>query len=178
MLQDEVLCSLGRQAASRAARTARLPRAEIELVYSLLRLRYWMGRNNSLAVRCGSFMTPLVHPRLVALSAAVPLNWKAFGQLEAAVIHRLSPAVARVPSSYGFRFNETPSLQHRLSVLTTMHRPMFLRRHAASIKEALRKPSVLAVPKEWAESAPAVSSPGSWDCACCESRESRWCPCQ
>ena len=39
MLQDEVLCSLGRQAASRAARTARLPRAEIELVYSLLRLR-------------------------------------------------------------------------------------------------------------------------------------------
>lgn len=150
-VQDEILAVLGREGGSPQARRQPLLRAEVELVYTLFRLRYWMGCNNSLFARQGAFMTPLVTPGLVALAAAVPLAWKEYGRLEAAVITQLSPRVAAGPSSYGFDFSAGPPWQHRRKTDLTRWRPVGLRRHSYRLQKALgRLPSPQAS-AEWCE---------------------------
>lgn len=126
-----------------------LSRGDVELVYSLFRLRWWMGRNNSLAGRYGAFLTPFVQPHLVRLAASLPLAWKDYGRLECAVIRRLSPRVAAGPSAYGFSFADGPDLRHRLRVLATALRPAWLRAQSANIRRALGRRSAFAPPAEW-----------------------------
>ena len=138
---------LGRDAAQSAVDP--LPRSDTELVYSLFRLRYWMGRNNSLAGRYGAFLTPLVNPRLASIAAGIPLAWKNFGRMEAAIIQALSPRVASGPSAYGFEFDRGPGWTHRLKVSTTLFRPVALRRQSARIRRALGLARSVAVPQEW-----------------------------
>ena len=150
MMSDEIVACLGLgEPRSHDGPDTALERSDGELVYTLLRLRYWMGRNNSIAARYGLFMTPLVSPRLVAMAAALPLRWKTFGSLEAAVITSLSPRAAEGPSSYGFEFSHGPSVAHRLRLLMTLLRPLPLRRRTASIRGqmGLAKPAV--APAEW-----------------------------
>lgn len=155
---DGILRELGLDHGSPAARQRVLQRRDVELVYTVFRLRYWMARNNSVASTYGAFMTPLVHPRLVALAAALPLAWKTHGDFEAAVIATLSPRVAAGPSSYGFDFATGPTSAHRRHILATLRRPIALRRRSARIRRLLgRNPSV-SCPAEWtaAFAAPAV----------------------
>ena len=152
-LQDRVLESLGRDFGTRMARAQRLHRSEVELVYSLFRLRYWMGRNNSVSARYGAFMTPLVTPRLVAMAASIPMAWKDHGRLEAQVIQRLSPRVASGPSAYGFDFSAGPNWKHRLNVALTMYRPVALRHQSLRVRKALGRAHAATVPAEWCAAA-------------------------
>ncbi|BAP87962.1 asparagine synthase [Burkholderiales bacterium GJ-E10] len=138
-MEDGMLECLGRESGSDAARNSPLARAEVELVYSLFRLRYWMGRNNSVSARYGAFLTPLPHPKLVALTAALPMKWKNFGALEAEMIKRLSPRVASGPSAYGFEFANGPSFVHRLKAIETLARPVVLRKHSAVLRRLIRR---------------------------------------
>lgn len=149
--QDQVLQALGRDAGRAAERHRPLPRAEVELVYSLVRLRFWMGQNNSLAVRSGPFQTPLVTPRLVSFAAAVPMATKEFGRLEAAVIRRLDPEVARGPSAYGFDFSEGPGWRHRFNSRLTLHRPIPLRHQSVRVQKALGRLRSVQAPAEWCD---------------------------
>jgi hypothetical protein len=146
---DGILNCLGLSCGSGATRRAPLLRSDAELVYSLFRLRYWMGRNNSLAGRYGAFMTPLVSPRLVELAATVPVGWKTYGQLEASIITRLSRRVASGPSNYGFDFSLGPSQEHRRYITATLHRPIALRRRSARIRRLLGRNDTPSVPAEW-----------------------------
>lgn len=146
---DGILRNLGLPSGSRAARQARLLRRDVELVYSLFRLRYWMGRNNSVAARYGAFMTPLVSPRLVEVAATVPVDWKTHGQLEASIITRLSRRVASGPSNYGFDFSQGPTPEHRRYINATVIRPIAVRRRSARIRRLLGRNATPAVPTEW-----------------------------
>ncbi len=150
-VQDELLSVLGHAPGSASARRQPLARAEVELLYTVFRLRYWMGRNNSVAARYGAFMTPLVTPGLVRFAAALPLRWKDFGRLEAAVIHRLAPEVAAGPSAYGFSFAQGPSLAYRLRTTTTLLRPAWVRAHSLRVQALLRRVAPPPVPDEWVQ---------------------------
>jgi asparagine synthase (glutamine-hydrolysing) len=85
-----------------------LDRIEVELLYPLFRCRWWMSRNSSIANRTGPFLTPLLSPSVIRLAASLDLNWKRAGKLEAALISRIDPALARHTSSYGFNFSAGP----------------------------------------------------------------------
>jgi hypothetical protein len=149
-VQDELLQVLGHAPGHGAARRQPLPRAEVELLYTLFRLRYWMGRNNSLATRYGAFMTPLVTPGLVCTAAALPLRWKDFGRLEAAVIRRLAPDVAAGPSAYGFSFADGPGKAYQWRTTATLLRPAWLRAHSLRVQALLGRVAPPTVPPEWA----------------------------
>ncbi len=146
MVPAEILRSLGRPDDSPHSP---LDRREVELVYTSYRLRWWMGRNNACAARYGTFMTPLVSPRMVRHAAALPLAFKDHGRLEAAVIRALSPRVAAGPSAYGFDFGRGPSWRHRLNVHLTMYRPLFVRHHSVRVQRLLGRLKVPAAPLEW-----------------------------
>lgn len=149
MVADGILDCLGHESGTQMARNRRLPRSDVELTYTLFRLRYWMGRNNSIATRYGNFLTPLVQPNLVALCASIPLGWKGHGQLEAAIIRELSPRVAQGPSAYGFDFSTPPSFAYRSRVAATVHRPLAIRRRSAVIQHWLGRAKPVQTPRDW-----------------------------
>lgn len=146
---DGILVELGLPAGTPAARSKLLPRSDVELVYTLFRLRWWMARNNTLAARYGAFLTPLTHPRLVQAAAQVPLAWKTYGALEAAIIQALSPRVAAGPSNYGFDFSQGPNRSHRRTVNATLYRPIAIRRRSPVIRQLLGRMKPATMPAEW-----------------------------
>jgi len=158
-MRDGILWSLGRLTGARADEP--LPRSDVELVYPLFRLRFWMGRNNMVAARHGAFLTPLTDARLARLTAALPMGWKQHGRLEAEVITRLSPAVAAGPSAYGFPFTQGPGLGYRAKALTTLWRPPGLRRLSATVRQRLGLSHTAAMPERWREVA-ATLPPQDW----------------
>ena len=123
-----------------------LDRVAVELVYPLVRARYWTSRNNSLAARCGHFSTPLLDPRLVPIAACLPMRWKNYGRLESAMIARLSPALGAHPTDYGFTPVQGPSRRYRMSMWLQHHRPATLREHTGAIKRLLGRSPVPAPP--------------------------------
>jgi asparagine synthase (glutamine-hydrolysing) len=153
-LEQVILECLGFDAGTARARVRRLSRSDIELVYSLFRLRFWMGRNNTIAARYGAFLTPLAQPRLVELAAAVPLQSKTDGDLEAAIIRALSPRVARGPSNYGFDFALGPTVHHRWRIRATLWRPVALRRRSAALRRSIGRNPTPQMPAEWTEAYP------------------------
>jgi asparagine synthase (glutamine-hydrolysing) len=155
-----ILHELGFDGGSAAARARRLDRSDVELVYTLFRLRHWMGRNNTVAARYGAFMTPLVQPRMVALAATVPLQWKTHGDLEAAIIRTLSPRVAQGPSNYGFDFATGPTPAYRRHILATLYRPVEVRRRSARIRRLLGRNASVGAPTEW--TAAFTTGPVDW----------------
>lgn len=115
-----------------------LTRREVELVYPAFRCRYWTGRNTSVNNAFGHALTPFVDAALVDAAAAVPIRFKNHGRFEAALIHAISPALARYPSSYGHDFAGPVPLKRRLKDQLTLRRPPFLRRYAFRLKARLK----------------------------------------
>ncbi|MBU6257217.1 MAG: hypothetical protein KGL18_18305 [Burkholderiales bacterium] len=151
---DGILGELGFESGTLRTRARKLPRVDVELVYTLFRLRWWMARNNTIATLHGAFMTPLAHPRLIELAAQVPLAWKTDGDLEAAVITRLAPAVARGPSNYGFDFSRGPGAAHRRYMNATLVRPIMIRRASARLRRLLGRNPSIPSPAEWQRAFP------------------------
>ena len=122
-----------------------LSRPQVELAYPLFRVRYWTSRNNSMAARCGHFLTPLADPELVRLSQSLPLEWKDYGRFEAAVLARLDPELAKFRLTYGFTPEAGPSAAYRRKMWLQHRRPPWLRQKSVAIKARLGmvKPAVL-----------------------------------
>jgi len=120
---------------------ARLTRQQVELAYPLFRCRYWMGRNNGVNNRLGSAVTPFCTEAAVLAAAAVPLAAKNAGRLEARMIARADPALARYASAYGFPFDRPPPAGYRLKDALTRVRPPWLRRYTYRLKH--RRPPAL-----------------------------------
>ncbi|MCW0200504.1 MAG: asparagine synthase [Rhodanobacter thiooxydans] len=120
----------------------RLSRAQVELLYPLFRCHYWMGVNNSVAVRHGYYATPLVDLASVRLALRVPLRWKNAGALESRLVAALHPAIAAEPSAYGFRFDVGPGWRARLAEWTACARPVRLRPLINATRRHLRKARV------------------------------------
>jgi len=102
----------------------KLSRRQVELAYPLFRCRYWMGTNNSVALRTGAFSTPLVDLQLVRLSCGLPLAWKNAGALQSRIVSALHSPIAAHLSSYGFRFSEGPGLRARFADFLSRVRPV------------------------------------------------------
>jgi asparagine synthase (glutamine-hydrolysing) len=117
-------------------------REDIELVYPLFRCHYWMGVNNSLALRSGYFATPLVDLQLLRDACLLPLAWKNAGRFESRLIATLCPRIARHSSAYGFGFVEGPGLQARLGEWAAGMRPVFARPSIAALRRSLHKTRV------------------------------------
>jgi asparagine synthase (glutamine-hydrolysing) len=116
-----------------------LARRDVELVYPAFRCRYWTGRNTSVNNAFGHALTPFLDAVLVAAAAAVPIRFKNHGQFEAALIHAISPALARYPSTYRHNFVGAVPLKRRLKDQLTLLRPPFLRRYAFRLKARLQQ---------------------------------------
>lgn len=126
--RDRMVASIERSLGLDDARSDRmLARGEVELLYPLFRCHYWMGVNNSVAVRHGYFMTPLIDLNTVRHAWNLPLAWKNSGRLESRLIAKLHPGLAGQPSSYGFRFTDGPNRRARFFEWSTRMRPVRVR---------------------------------------------------
>ncbi|MGH9588114.1 MAG: hypothetical protein ACRD3F_14275 [Acidobacteriaceae bacterium] len=136
----------------------RLSREQVELIYPLFRCHHWMGVNNSVAVRHGHYLTPLIDLNTVRLASRLPLSWKNAGRLESRLITQFHAAIANQPSSYGFRFADGPDPSTRFKEWATCARPVFARPFINATRRRLHRqpvaPDVLArgrslLPGEW-----------------------------
>lgn len=134
-LAESMRHTLGQPAIGRE----RLTRSQVELLYPLFRCHYWMGVNNSIAVRHGHYATPLVDVEFVRLSQRLPLRWKNAGKFQSRLITSMHPGIAAQPSSYGFRFDVGPGLADRLSEWATCARPVRLRPMVNATRRRLHK---------------------------------------
>ncbi|MCL4745845.1 MAG: hypothetical protein KJZ83_10555, partial [Burkholderiaceae bacterium] len=139
-----------------------MPRQAVELIYPLFRVRYWMARNNSIAARSGSFLTPLVDPELVRLCCALPLGWKDYGRFEAALLTRLDPVLAGVALSYGFTPRAGPHRTYRAKMWFQQRRPPWLREKSARLRAWLGASRSREVATGWGTLDPAANPT-----ACC-----------
>ncbi len=135
-----------------------LARGQVELVYPLFRCHYWMGVNNSVAVRHGHYFTPLLDLNTVRSTCRLPLAWKNAGRLESRLIARFHEGVADQPSSYGFTFADGPDRRARFREWTTRVRPPFVRPFINATRRRLHRQRVSAdmlacyrgmLPGEW-----------------------------
>lgn len=125
---------LGGSIARQIGHGGRLSRPELEAVYPLFRGRFWTGRNNVMAARCGHFLTPLLDPALVRLSLALPLAWKDYGRFEGRLIARLDPLLADLPLSYGFTPRQGPGRAYAARMWLEHRRPPWLRARTVWLK--------------------------------------------
>lgn len=117
--------------------TNKLPRARIELLYPFFRCRYWTGRNNSVNSRFGREMTPFLDYGLVEKAVRVPLRWKNFGRIEARLIRRFAPKLARYDSAYGYSFDTEPPLKYRVAASASYLRPPGIRRFSFRVQNRM-----------------------------------------
>ncbi|KZC18579.1 MULTISPECIES: hypothetical protein [Rhodanobacter] len=135
-----------------------LSREQVELLYPLFRCHYWMGLNNSVAVRHGNYATPLVDLESVRLALRVPLRWKNAGALESRLVAALHQGVAAQPSTYGFRFDAGPGWKARLAEWTTCARPVRLRPMINATRRSLQNMRI--APAVWQRYRALL--PGEW----------------
>jgi asparagine synthase (glutamine-hydrolysing) len=135
-----------------------LSRRQVELAYPFFRCHHWMGLNNSVSTRQGSFSTPLIDLGMVRMAAKLPLRWKNAGLLESRLIAALHPRAASYRSSYGFRFSDGPDARARRAEWLAGIRPIFARPLISAARRRLqndRVPSGLVkrcralLPGEW-----------------------------
>jgi hypothetical protein len=100
-----------------------------------------MGRNTSVNNQFGAALTPFIEHGIVDAAAEIPIRFKNHGRFEAALIHALSPSLARYRSSYGHSFVGPPPLKRRFKDLLTLLRPPLLRRYTFRLKGRLVHPS-------------------------------------
>jgi asparagine synthase (glutamine-hydrolysing) len=124
----------------------KVSRAMIEALYPLFRGRFWSSRDLSINQRFGWMLYPYLEPSVIEGTNNLPLAMKDFGRLEAAIIRRLSPKLAGYPSSYGFALDHEPPLSYRLSMLSSIHRPLWLRRRTYRLARHPAPPAWLTPP--------------------------------
>lgn len=114
-----------------------LDRHQVELIYPLFRCHYWMSVNNSVAMRHGYYVTPLVDLQSVRLAYRLPLTWKNAGKFESCLITKLNHAAAKQISTYGFRFSDGPNRLARFTEWLTCIRPISVRPQINALRRRL-----------------------------------------
>jgi hypothetical protein len=111
----------------------RLDPEQIKMLYPFMRLKYWMGNNQTINNLITYSLLPYAEPRLTFQSLDIPVRFKQSGIFEAALIKFIDPDLARFPSEYGFNFYDGAGLSTRLKDSVTMYTPTslrpFIRRH-------------------------------------------------
>ncbi|MFC1835580.1 hypothetical protein ACFL2Q_12715 [Thermodesulfobacteriota bacterium] len=104
-----------------------ITRRQAEMLYISLRLRYWMGQNNSCNNVLSYALTPLAEPVFSIPSSSIPLRYKNLGLLEAAMIRRIDERLASHKSIYGGDFLHPVPFKYKLKEFTLIRFPIALR---------------------------------------------------
>jgi asparagine synthase (glutamine-hydrolysing) len=117
-----------------------LTRGELEVLYSHLSVKYWLGMNNSIDNQFSYSLTPFAETRFILQSLNIPSEYKSYGQFEAALIKNIAPDLAKYPSQYGFNFYDGISHRERLkeSIKETCKSSFLLRPLMPFIQNALK----------------------------------------
>lgn len=107
---------------------------ETQLLYPLFRGRFWTAREAEINQRFGAMAFPYLEHSVIRTAAATPLRQKDNGRLQAAMIAHIDPALAALPSGYGFAFSEAPSRAFRADAILSRHKPMWVRRRTYRYK--------------------------------------------
>jgi hypothetical protein len=59
---------------------------------------------NSMTHRFADYYLPFVEPDIIAAGISLPYKWKRWGKMQIAIMQKLSPRIASLPSSYGYSF--------------------------------------------------------------------------
>jgi len=119
-------------------RAANLSRSQIEALYPLFRVRYWTGRDVGLNQRFGPLLFPFLEPAVFFGTEEVPIALKDHGRLEAMILRRISPKLARYVTAYGFPLSRDPPLPYRMKMAFTLWRPPYLRQFSYRVQAQLR----------------------------------------
>ena len=119
--------------------TDQLNRIEAEAIYPLFRLRYWMGKNNTLNNRFGPALTPFTKYSVLQTAMPVPLQYKYYGNFEAAMIRTLDPVLASYNTDYGFSLSAPAPLGARIAGWMDIRKPIGLRQHIFALKNRMHK---------------------------------------
>lgn len=116
-----------------------LSRSQVELLYPLIRGRYWTGRDVALNQRFGPALFPFMEPSVIEGTAGIPIRHKQYGRLEAQMIHMINPELAAYPSVYGYSLDSVePPFLYKLKMFGSIARPPWLRRYSYRLQ--YRKP--------------------------------------
>lgn len=117
----------------------KLSRAEVELLYPLVRGRYWTARDVPINQDFGHCVFPFIEPELIKGTSDIPIALKSYGVFEGRMINYLSPSLAAYPSNYGFSFDIDPPTSYRIKAQTTYRRPPRIRRYTHRLKQLRRQ---------------------------------------
>tara|TARA_Y100001970_G_scaffold210054_1_gene256181 strand:- start:1457 stop:3193 length:1737 start_codon:yes stop_codon:yes gene_type:complete len=105
-----------------------LTRKEIEKLYPYLRLKYWMGINNSINNQFSYSLTPFSEPNMFYNSFNIPIRLKNLGRFQAKLIRKMDIDVSKYLSDYGFNFfSKKINLKYKIKDYLRVHCPIFLR---------------------------------------------------
>ena len=116
-----------------------LSRQQIEKLYPKFRCRSFFGREVSIENKHGDYLLPFIDNEIVNFALKLPMALKHAGIFESALLQHIDPELAAIQSSYGHDFSKRPSIAHQLSELSTMMRPLLLRKSSYAIKRRISK---------------------------------------
>lgn len=120
--------------------SGRLTRSEVELVYPLVRGRYWTAREVPINQSFGPCFFPFLEPAVIKDTCDIPIALKNYGFFEGHLVRRLNPSIAACPSIYGHSLAVDPPRFYRLRAQLTYRRPPFLRRRSYRLQHMGEKP--------------------------------------
>jgi hypothetical protein len=97
------------------------------MLYPYLRLKYWMGINDSINNQFAYSLTPYTDIRFIIDSFDIPIKYKNIGIFEAAIIKSIDPVLAKYPSEYGFNFFDPLKSSTKIKYFFEINLPIFLR---------------------------------------------------
>lgn len=125
---------------------SRLSRSDVELLYPLIRGRYWTGQGVQSTQRFGHMFFPYLETGVIAGTADLPISWKDYGTFQGLMIKSLWPKLAEIPTDRGYLPGETPNLRHKLSYWGSKYRPVRLRRNSYLLQHRMGR---LGLPDEF-----------------------------
>ena len=114
-----------------------LSRQQVESLYPYFRCRSWFGRENSINSRWGASVLPFFDFAIVQKALRIPVQFKHYGNFEAAMIRRADPRLASHRSNYGHNFLRDAPAAAVYSDLLSYVRPPWLRRYTFRAKARL-----------------------------------------
>ena len=127
----------GKLRAALGTNAVRLTRQQVEAAYPLFRCRPFFGREISIVGRHGGYFMPFLNAGIVAAATRIPVQAKALGRFQAALISAIAPALARYPSNYGHSFAGPPTARRWLGEAGGALRPPWLRQRSYRLRKRL-----------------------------------------
>lgn len=113
-----------------------IERRLIEQLYPAFRCRANFGREISIVGRYGAYFVPFLEPGSVQGALEFAPQAKRNGQIEAALIRKIDPGLARYRTVYGARV-DSPRLTTRIDEAGTLMRPIWMRKMSFAMKARL-----------------------------------------